>query len=103
MLEVTAEEKELLINTLQSLFPLPRRGDTQSTRHLTVDIAISYAIECIDKCNDEEEWQGGELGKCSKCGHEGCASDIWNGVYDNYYCPKCGRKIIKGLFRRKAT
>lgn len=49
---------------------------------------------------EEEEWSGGELGKCSICGHEGCASDIWNGIYDRYYCPKCGRKITRGIFTR---
>lgn len=100
MLEVTAEEKEILVNTLLNLTPLPRRGDTVPMRHFVEHMAISYAIECIEKCNDEEEWIGGELGKCSKCGHEGCASDIWNGIDDNFYCPKCGRKIVKGIFTR---
>lgn len=36
------------------------------------------------------EWIGGELGKCSACGHEGCSSDIWNGCKENCYCPNCG-------------
>ena len=42
---------------------------------------------------DTEEWIGGELGHTSKCGHEGCSSDIWDGC-KNFYCPNCGRKVI---------
>ena len=36
------------------------------------------------------EWIGGEIGHCSNCGSEGCASDIWNGCKDGMYCPNCG-------------
>ena len=36
------------------------------------------------------EWIGGEIGHCSICGSEGCASDIWNGCKDGMYCPNCG-------------
>lgn len=43
--------------------------------------------------SDTEEWIGGELGHTSKCGHEGCSSDIWDGCKD-FYCPNCGRKVI---------
>ena len=38
------------------------------------------------------KWIGGELGYCSCCGHEGCASDIWTGCKQTY-CPNCGAKI----------
>lgn len=38
------------------------------------------------------EWIGGELGYCSCCGHEGCASDIWTGCKQTY-CPNCGARI----------
>ena len=40
-------------------------------------------------------WIGGELGKCSECGHEGCASDIWDGCGERNYCPNCGALIIR--------
>lgn len=35
------------------------------------------------------KWIGGELGRCSVCGHEGDASDIWNGC-KGMFCPNCG-------------
>lgn len=35
------------------------------------------------------KWVGGELGHCSCCGHEGCASDIWNDG-KIMFCPNCG-------------
>lgn len=35
------------------------------------------------------KWVGGELGCCSICGHEGSASDIWNGC-KGMFCPNCG-------------
>ena len=34
-------------------------------------------------------WIGGEIGRCSVCGHEGCASDIWNNC-ERKFCPNCG-------------
>ena len=39
------------------------------------------------------KWIGRELGYCTCCGHHGCASDIWNGCGDIYYCPNCGAKM----------
>ena len=39
-------------------------------------------------------WIGGELGYCSCCGHEGCASDIWSGCKkDHMFCPNCGAQM----------
>lgn len=38
------------------------------------------------------KWIGGELGECSICGHEGCASDIWTGC-EKTYCPNCGNEL----------
>lgn len=38
-------------------------------------------------------WIGGELGECSACHCEGCASDIWNHVKSDGYCPNCGAKM----------
>lgn len=37
-------------------------------------------------------WIGGEIGKCSVCGHEGCSSDIWNDG-DMMFCPNCGAQV----------
>jgi len=42
------------------------------------------------------EWIGGEIGHCSNCGSEGCASDIWNGCKDGMYCPNCGANMRGG-------
>ena len=39
------------------------------------------------------KWVGGELGYCSCCGHEGCASDIWTGCEENHFCPNCGARM----------
>ena len=38
------------------------------------------------------KWIGGELGRCSICGHEGNASDIWNGC-KWMFCPNCGSDL----------
>ena len=38
------------------------------------------------------EWQGGELGHCTNCGHKGSASDIWNGC-TGMFCPNCGAPL----------
>lgn len=50
-------------------------------------------LTAISAKPDTEEWIGGELGHTSKCGHEGCSSDIWDRC-KNFYCPNCGRKVI---------
>lgn len=42
-------------------------------------------------------WIGRELGYCSYCGHEGCASDIWSGCKkDHMFCPNCGARMNGG-------
>ena len=46
-----------------------------------------------DKTIRHAHWIGGEIGHCSYCGHEGCASDIWNGVKGFGFCPNCGAKM----------
>ena len=40
-------------------------------------------------------WIGGELGYCTCCGHKGCASDMWDGCGDIYYCPNCGARMLE--------
>lgn len=51
---------------------------------------------CDDYIQDAEQekgtWVGGELGHCSFCGHEGCASDIWNDG-NICFCPYCGADL----------
>ena len=41
-------------------------------------------------------WIGRENGQCLRCGHEGCSSDIWNGIKNGgeKFCPACGRRIF---------
>jgi len=41
------------------------------------------------------QWIGGEIGRCSVCGHEGCASDIWNNC-ERKFCPNCGAEMKGG-------
>lgn len=40
-------------------------------------------------------WIGGELGMCSVCKREGCASDIFDmcDLDGQHYCPNCGAKL----------
>jgi len=38
------------------------------------------------------KWVGGELGECSVCGHQGCASDIWDRC-QKHFCPNCGARL----------
>ncbi len=60
-------------------------------------LSVADAVEILDKLPAADvverkrgKWIGGELGYCSCCGHEGCASDIWTGCEENQYCPNCG-------------
>lgn len=38
------------------------------------------------------KWIGGELGYCTCCGHEGCASDMWDRC-EKPHCPNCGAEM----------
>lgn len=38
------------------------------------------------------KWIGGELGYCTCCGHEGCASDMWDRC-EKPHCPNCGLEV----------
>jgi len=43
------------------------------------------------------KWIGGELGFCTCCGHEGCASDIWDRCTYTF-CPNCGAYLeVEGI------
>lgn len=61
---------------------------------------VQYSIQRIKAAPTIEakpvrhgKWVGGELGYCTCCGHEGCSSDIWNGVHGDGFCPNCGAKM----------
>jgi hypothetical protein len=58
-----------------------------------IDIAVKNIMALSDKpCEKVAHWVGGELGFCDRCGHWGCASDIWSGCEEEY-CPNCGAKM----------
>ena len=57
------------------------------------DAGVDSVIGKYDKA--QGEWQGGELGHCTKCGHKGSASDIWSGC-DGMFCPNCGANLKGG-------
>lgn len=60
-----------------------------------IHTAIAQGMPYEDR--PQGEWIGGEIGHCSICGSEGCASDIWNGCKDGMYCPNCGADMrVKG-------
>lgn len=50
---------------------------------------IIMALPSVQPQRMRGKWIGGELGRCSVCGHEGNASDIWNGC-KGMFCPNCG-------------
>lgn len=54
--------------------------------------AILHRIQQLPSAEKRGKWIGGEIGRCSVCGHSGCASDIWSGC-ETYYCPNCGAKM----------
>lgn len=39
------------------------------------------------------QWDGGEWGCCTNCGHQGCASDIWDRCEPYQFCPNCGIRM----------
>lgn len=53
--------------------------------------AIDMAIEALKPKTGK--WIGGELGHCTCCGHEGCASDMWDRC-KKPHCPNCGAEIV---------
>ena len=57
------------------------------------DAGVDSVIGKYDKAKGE--WQGGELGHCTKCGHKGSASDIWSGCV-GMFCPNCGANLKGG-------
>lgn len=64
-----------------------------------MDEGFDHAVAVIELMETEDaepvrhgKWIGGELGHCTACGHEGCASDIWDGCI-GMYCPNCGAKM----------
>ena len=57
-----------------------------------IDIIILSAPSYPAVPTKTGRWIGGELGYCTCCGHEGCASDIWNTGKMNF-CPNCGARM----------
>lgn len=55
------------------------------------DTAVEMAVEALEE-RRTGKWIGGELGYCSVCGHEGCASDIWDRC-KGMFCPNYGAKL----------
>lgn len=50
------------------------------------------ALPSIQPETRKGKWIGGELGYCTCCGHEGCASDMWSRC-DYPHCPNCGAEM----------
>lgn len=58
--------------------------------------AIRMAIKALQE-QKTGKWIGGEHGFCTCCGHEGCASDIWDRCTYTF-CPNCGAKLeVEGI------
>ena len=60
----------------------------------TWNIWTDEVLDCtIKEIGKKGYWIGKELGECSVCGYQGCASDIWNGYEKDTYCPSCGARL----------
>jgi len=58
--------------------------------------ALQMAIKALQE-QKTGKWIGGELGFCTCCGHEGCASDIWDRCTYTF-CPNCGAYLeVEGI------
>lgn len=110
---VTQEAARWAIKELPSAQPdVPDRnvGDMisrQDVLALAKDVILINGAKhrCIDATQIHElpsaqrtgRWIGRELGYCSCCGYEGCASDIWSGCKkDHMFCPNCGAQMEVG-------
>lgn len=61
---------------------------------LTERTAFKHDVYDAPSAQRTGRWIGRELGYCSCCGHEGCASDIWSGCKkDHMFCPNCGAEM----------
>lgn len=67
-------------------------GLTQRADGITDAIMDVIDAPTIEPQRMRGKWVGGELGHCSVCGHEGNASDIWNGC-KGMFCPNCGAEM----------
>jgi hypothetical protein len=74
--------------TIENLISTLSVEELKATTWFKVDTPSGEAISF--RREKTGEWIGGEIGHCSICGSEGCASDIWNGCNDGMYCPNCG-------------
>lgn len=81
---IDADALGMKLDDSVSLNELSRR------EHDLIMNAIKYAPTIDAKPIIHATWIGGELGKCSACHCKGCASDIWNDVESDGYCPNCG-------------
>lgn len=84
------ESIEHHIRTGDPLYPL-------ADADRAINYALNVAMSCVENVPAEERrktgrWIGGENGRCSECGHKGCASDIWDGCKE-MFCPSCGAKM----------
>lgn len=75
--------------------------DDLISRQAALDIVFDFAeaphnmyqkIRELPSAEKHGKWIGGEIGRCSVCGHSGCASDIWSGC-ETLYCPNCGARM----------
>jgi len=88
----------LLSSTVDGVFSITLEDDGISwemtmCRDDAMKIARKFAeMTGIAPIVRKGEWQGGELGHCTNCGHKGSASDIWNNC-TGMFCPNCGAHL----------
>lgn len=84
-----ATNKELILTIIEIQGYLSRYGKSHTNWHETLNEVIERLERAERPQRMRGKWIGGELGRCSVCGHEGNASDIWNGC-KGMFCPNCG-------------
>lgn len=86
---MTKEEAIVFLRQVQQIM-LKSNSWLEST-HEPIKEAFDMAIEALEPKTGK--WIGGELGHCTCCGHEGCASDMWDRC-EKPHCPNCGAEIV---------
>lgn len=84
------EEAIEILSDMRAEYNIFSDDEEEATRYH----ALSWAIQALNEQQRTGRWIGRELGYCSCCGHEGCASDIWSGCKkDHMFCPNCGAQM----------
>lgn len=83
--------REEAIEFLKEMQQLLLESIAWSGNEHKINESFTMAIDALEP--KKGKWIGGELGHCTCCGHEGCASDMWDRC-EKPHCPNCGAEIV---------